>query len=291
MHFRNPLTLRQMLSQILRPAFECGMSIFHSLIGLITIEEPLWEIMRNRRKKGCCMPFPPPESFLSVAQLTSHDLKSFKMWTLSTIRTSLNVYHPSFINKENQFLPTTNEFSCSARMGEGESNAVAGSLLNTLHQSSLRGREVTYMPFGKVKTKAHRIPTSLRERLLQRPWAQEAGVPLKLCPGGSGAGSGRATAMLICFVTSLWYVQRVRHQYSPCEKKAHPSLWKLYLSKSNKSSHRHERPRSRGNMKIQHGTASDHFGIGRFFFFFNAAQPELKHLNLWGLNTRLQSTS
>lgn len=130
-----------------------------------------------------------------------------------------------------------------------------------------RGREVTYMPFGKVKTKAHRIPTSLRERLLQRPWAQEAGVPLKLCPGGSVAGSGRATAMLICFVTSLWYVQRVRHQYSPCEKKAHPSLWKLYLSKSNKSSHRHERPRSRGNMKIQQGTASDHFGIGRFFFF------------------------
>lgn len=153
-----------------------------------------------------------------------------------------------------------------------------------------RGREVTYMPFGKVKTKAHRIPTSLRERLLQRPWAQEAGVPLKLCPGGSVAGSGRATAMLICFVTSLWYVQRVRHQYSPCEKKAHPSLWKLYLSKSNKPSHRHERLRSRGNMKIQQGTASDHFGIGRFFFF-NAAQPELKDLNLLGLNTRLQSTS
>lgn len=141
MHFKNPLTSRQMLSQILSPAFECGMSIFHSLIGLITIEEPLWEIMRNRRKKGCCMPFPPPESFLSVAQLTSHDLKSFKMWTLSTIRTILNVYHPSFINKENQFLPTTNEFSCSARMGEGESNAVAGSLLNTLHQSSLVGEK------------------------------------------------------------------------------------------------------------------------------------------------------
>lgn len=121
------------------------MSVFHSPIILITTEEPLWEITRSRRKKGCCMPFPPPESFHSVAQLTSHDLKSFKMWTLSTRWTILNVYHPFFTNKENQFLPTINEFSCSARMGEGESNAVARSLLNTLHQSSLVGEKwLTY---------------------------------------------------------------------------------------------------------------------------------------------------
>jgi hypothetical protein len=41
-------------------------------------------------------------------------------------------------------------------------------------------------------------------------------------------------------------------------------------------------------LKIQHGTASDHFSIGRFL---NAEQPELEHLSLWVLHTTLQSTS
>lgn len=128
-----------------------------------------------------------------------------------------------------------------------------------------RGREVTCIPFWKVKTKAYRIPTSQQQQLFKRPWAQDAGVPLRLWSGGSAVGSGGATAMLICFITSLWFVQRIRHQYFPCEKKAHPSLWKLYLSKLNKYSPWHERLRNRRNIKIQHGTATDHFSIGRFF--------------------------